>query len=164
MTTTTATARNIHPALLPHVQAAHAAGFTVHVPVRVWSRASSAPVGYVYVTRAGSPGIALMQIPTFPLSEPIDIDVPVVPNREHGSAVPADHDGTPADAVRLLGELMEADTVMTRFVDRPRRVSVDRRIPDSALVYDCNGEHGSISEIFDCKPCAAIIDAGEASA
>ncbi len=124
----------LHTALIPHVEAAHDAGYTIHVPVSTWRKATY-PVGHVYVTREGMPGAALMQIPTFPAFEPISIDVPVVPNREHGSAVPQDHDGTPADAVRLLSKILASDTVMTRFVRNPRRVAVDVRIPSDAVVY-----------------------------
>lgn len=125
----------IHAALRAHVQAAYDAGYTVHIPLSPRSRASRRDIGRVYVTHPDMPGTALMQIPTFPAFEPICIDVPVVPNREHGSAVLADHDGTPADAVRLLGELLAVDTVVTRFVANPRRVRVDRRIPDTATIY-----------------------------
>lgn len=128
------TVTGIHVSLIPHVEAAHAAGFTVHVPVSTWAGATR-PAGHVYVTRQGEPGIALMQVPTFPAFEPISIDVPVVPSRVHGSAVLQDHDGTPEDAVRLLTEIMARDDVMTRFVESPRLVKVDRRISESAVPY-----------------------------
>lgn len=123
---------NIHPKLLPMVQAATDAGFTVHVPVK---SVRPGQVGFVWVTREGMPGIAMMQIPTFPNFEPISIDVPVKPNRRYGSHVLQDYDGSEADAVRLLGELVASATVVPRFVGPHPAVPVDHRIPDDAEVY-----------------------------
>lgn len=121
----------IHEKLRPFVEAAHKAGFTVTLPEeRSWYRTA----GHVYVTREGAPGIAMMQVPTMAF-DPITVDVPVYPNRDHGSAVVQDHDGTVRDVVRLLGELVERDTVLTRFVKVPSVVKVDRRIPENGKVY-----------------------------
>lgn len=123
---------NIHEALLPFVQAAHDAGFTVHVPTK---GVRPGTVGFVWITKESQPGIALMQIPTFPNFEPISVDVPVKPNRVYGSAVIQDHDGSVADVLRLLGELVERDTVVPRFIGPHPAVPVDHRIPDDAEVY-----------------------------
>ena len=117
--------------LQPFVEAAHDAGFTIHVPTPLFKRV---PVGHVYVTREGDPGIALMQNPTLAL-EPITVDVHVKPNRVYGSAVVQDHDGTVEDVLRLLGELMTRDSVVPRFIGPHHAVPVDRRIPADAEVY-----------------------------
>lgn len=119
----------IHESLAPFVQAAQDAGMTVQTPAeRPWSREA----GHVYVTQDDKPGIAMIQVPSFPTFEPPSIDVPVKPNRLYGSAVVQDYDGSPADAVRLLGELMERDTVTPRFVGPHAPVPVDRRVPEDA--------------------------------
>lgn len=123
---------NIHAKLLPFVEAATRAGFTVHVPV---TSIRPGQVGFVYVTREGQPGIALMQIPTFPNFEPISVDVPVKPSRVYGSGVVQDHDGSEADVIRLLSELVTRGTVVPRFVGAHPPVPVDRRIPEDAEVF-----------------------------
>lgn len=117
--------------LTPFVQAAHEAGFTIHVPTPLFKRV---PVGHVYVTREGDPGIALMQTPTH-VFEPITVDVPVKPNRVYGSAVVQDHHGSVRDVLRLLDELMKRDSVIPRFIGPHHAVPVDRRIPADAEVY-----------------------------
>lgn len=123
---------NIHEKLIPFVQAATDAGFTVHVPVK---SIRPGQVGFVFVTREDAPGIALMQIPTFPNFEPISVDVPVKPNRVYGSSVIQDHDGSVEDVLRLLRELTESATVVPRFVGPHAAVPVDRRIPADAVIY-----------------------------
>lgn len=120
---------NIHEALIGHIEAAKAAGFTVHAPKSVLGR-----VGHVYITREDLPGVALFQIPTFPNFEPVELDVPIVPSREFGSNVHQDHDGTPEDAVRVLPGILAQETILPRFVDNPRPVRVDRRIPADAEI------------------------------
>lgn len=122
----------IHEKLVPFVQAATDAGYTVHVPV---VSVRPGQVGFVYVTRENDPGIALMQIPTFPDFEPISVDVPVKPNRTYGSAVVQDHDGTIPGVLALLDVLMRRSAVIPRFIRETLLVPVDRRIPADAVVY-----------------------------
>lgn len=123
---------DIHESIRPFVEAAHEAGFTVTLPEeRSWYHEAT----FVYVTREGAPGIAMIQRASNWRFEPVQVDVPVYPNRDHGSAVVQDHDGSVQDVVRLLGELVERDTVRTRFVKVPTTVAVDRRIPENGTVY-----------------------------
>lgn len=118
----------IHESLKPIVRAALEAGLTVQTPAeKSWYREA----GHVYVTQEGKPGIALVQVASLAL-EPPSIDVPVKPNRRYGSAVVQDYYGHPIDAVRLLRELMERDTVVPRFVGPHAPVPVDRRVPEDA--------------------------------
>lgn len=119
----------IHQSIRPIVEAAQAAGMTVHTPAeRSWYREA----GHVYVTREGEPGIALVQVSSFPTFEPPSIDVPVKPSKVYGSSVVQDYDGTVTGAVRLLDALMQADKVTPRFVGNHAPVPVDRRIPEDA--------------------------------
>lgn len=124
--------RAIHDRIAPFAAAAIEAGMTVHVPQSRWDRR---PAGHVYVTAEGKPGIATIQVPALAL-EPITVDVPVSPSRHYGSAVLQDHDGTVQDVVRLLRELMDTETVQVRFIPNPPRVSVDRRIPSDAIIWE----------------------------
>lgn len=124
--------RAINDRIAPYAAAATEAGMTIHVPQSNWDRR---PAGHVYVTAEGKPGIALIQIPSLAF-DPIIVDVPVAPNRTYGSGVLQDHDGTVEDVVRLLRELMEAETVQVRFIPNPPRVRVDHRIPSDAIIWE----------------------------
>lgn len=123
---------NIHEKLIPLAEAATRAGMTVHVPTKLYAERYA---GYAVVTQDEKPGVALIQLPTFPTFEPVSIDVPITPSRQFGSGVLQDYDGTVEDGVRLLLSLMEHKTCMPRFVENPRAVSVDRRIPYGSEVY-----------------------------
>ncbi len=119
----------IHESLHAIVKAAQDAGMTVQTSAETsWNREAR----FVYVTQDGKPGIALVQVASFPNFEPPSIDVPVVPNRRYGSAVRQDYPGTPFWGVRLLSELMECSTVVPRFVGPHAPVPVDRRVPANA--------------------------------
>lgn len=119
----------IHESLRPYVEAAQAAGLTVRTPgARVWYQTA----GHVFVTREGQPGMAMIQVSSFPAFEPPSIDVPVKPNPIFGSSVMQDYDGTPAGAVALLEALVAQETVKPRFVGDYAPVRVDLRIPADA--------------------------------
>lgn len=121
----------IHEKLRPFVEAAHEAGFTITLPEE---RSYYRTAGHVYVTREGTPGIAMLQVPSLAF-DPITVDVPVHPNRDHGSSVVQDHDGSVWDVLILLGRLVERDTVVTRFVANPSEVKVDYRVPENGEVF-----------------------------
>lgn len=120
----------LHERIAPYAEAAKAAGFTVHVPTSYGVR----PAGYVYVTREGAPGMALIQVPTFPHFEPVHVDFPIKPSREFGSAVIADHDDSVEDVLRVLGELVQKTEILPRFVKNPRMMPVDLRIGDAVIL------------------------------
>ena len=105
--------------------AAVKAGFTVHVPTRLYSYREAR---FVYVTKAGQPGIAMIQVPTFPRFQPVAVDVPIKPSREFGSGVPQDHNNEIEDVVRLLGELVQKDKCRVRFFRVSPEVPLDLRI------------------------------------
>ena len=135
MTITTATPRAIHPAILAHVQAAHDSGLTVHVP-RAYRATDTSPAGFVYVSHPGYPGVAHIQVPTFPGFEPVHLDAPIKPNRKSGSGVLIDHDGTPEGAARVLWEVVKRGTITERFVSNPRTVPTDSHIPASVELWE----------------------------
>lgn len=106
--------------------AAAKAGMTVHVPQSLPSQRREA--GFVYVTQEGQPGIAMIQVPTFPHFEPVTVDVPIKPSREFGSGVIQDHNNEIPDVVRLLSELMQKDKCRVRFCRTSPEVPLDSRI------------------------------------
>jgi hypothetical protein len=121
----TVTADAVSEFIRDYAVAAVKAGMTVHVPTRLHGNRKA---GFVYVTQDGQPGIAHIQVPTFPHFEPVAVDVPIKPSREFGSAVIQDHDNTIPDVVRLLSELMKEATVRVRFCRTAPVVPVDFRI------------------------------------
>lgn len=128
-TITTATADQLVERIRDYAVAAVEAGFIVHVPQTPWTLRKA---GFVYVTKDDAPGIAMIQVPTHAF-EDVSVDVPVKPSKVYGSAVMQDHDGTVADVLRLLGELMESGTVVPRFVGPHGPVAVDRAIGFDAV-------------------------------
>lgn len=110
--------------------AAVEAGMTVHVPTRLYGYREAT---FVYVTQDGQPGIAMIQVPTFPYFEPVSVTVPIKPSREFGSGVIQDHDNEIPDVVRLLGELMGKTTCRVRFCRTSPDVPLDFRIGFDAL-------------------------------
>lgn len=123
---------NIHEKLAPYVQAATDAGYTVHVPTG--TALTRRRAGFVYVTRDGSPGMALMQVPTHAF-EPISVDIPVKPSKVYGSLVTQDHDGSIEGVLSLLDTVLEWTTVVPRFVGPHAAVPVEGRIGFQAEVY-----------------------------
>lgn len=112
----------INERILPYIEAAVQAGFTVHVPEIKYYK-----VGFVYVTREGDPGIAMIQVPTHTF-ENVLVDVPVKPSRVYGSSVTQDHDDSIEGVLALLDRLMVVGTVVPRFVGPHGPVPVDRSI------------------------------------
>lgn len=121
----------VHEVIEPVLNAAVEAGLTVHV----WPQIDPLPIRVAYITRAGEPGIAIVQTPTFEYFEPVSVSVPVKPSRVYGAAVPQDHDGSVEDIVRLLNELVTRDTVTPRFVGPHPDVPVDVRQPKAVVEY-----------------------------
>lgn len=133
----------VHPFLLPYAQAAVSAGFDVRVPTMQDQRAAR----FVYVTQPNQLGCALLQVPTFSsLGCSLEVSIPVVPSREHGSAVAVDFTGGPADLVKVLERTIASATVTTRFVRDPRSVAVDRRVPHTAAMFDAT-EHDLVGAL-----------------
>lgn len=120
----------LHERIAPYAEAAKAAGFKVNVPTSYGVR----PAGYVYITREGAPGMALIQVPTFPNFDPVHVDFPIKPSREFGSGVVVDHDDSVEDVLRVLGELVEKAEILPRFVKNPRMVPVDLRMTASVVL------------------------------
>lgn len=122
---------HVHTCLEPYVDALFADGCEVHVPKMERLTAAT----FVYVTRVDQPGCALIQVPDFPsLGKSPEVSVPVMPNREHGSAVAVDFVGDPDALVQTIRHVLASATVTTRFVSNPRRVPINRRIPNTATV------------------------------
>ncbi|UDL16320.1 hypothetical protein SEA_ZOOMAN_349 [Microbacterium phage Zooman] len=123
--TETVTPEAVNEFIRDYAVAAVEAGMTVHVPTKLYGYRKA---GFVYVTREGQPGIAMIQVPTFPHFEPVTVDVPIKPSREFGSGVIQDHNNEIPDVVRLLGELVAKDSVRVRFCRTSPIVPVDMRI------------------------------------
>jgi hypothetical protein len=103
----------ISPKIAAHVDAALAAGFTVYaVPSE-----SLRPAGFVALCLDEDGPWAHIQQPTNSW-DPVQLDVPITPHKDYGSAVHVDHDGTPEDAVRALRQACSEDTVTVRFMTR----------------------------------------------
>lgn len=118
----------VHASLQSLIEAAQAAGLTVRAPgPKPWYREA----GHVYVTQEGKPGIALIQVSSFPSIEPPSIDVPVKPSRVYGNLVTQDYWHVTHGVTVLLG-LMERDTCVPRFVGPHGPVPVDYRVPEDA--------------------------------
>lgn len=117
----TTTPEQISEFIRDYAVAAVKAGMTVHVP-------QSIPSPFVYVTQEGQPGIAMIQVPTFPHFEPVAVDVPIKPSREFGSGVSQDHNNEIEDVVRLLGELVQKDKCRVRFFRVAPEVPLDLSI------------------------------------
>lgn len=118
---------NVHESILPFVEAAISEGFTVHLS-RLDRRAS----GVAWVSHPDHPGTMTIQRPTHPW-EGAQLSAPVFPNREHGSGVLVDYDGTTSDALRAIWVVVRKGTITTRFVPRPREVPTDNRLPRYAV-------------------------------
>lgn len=103
----------IDPQLAPHVDAALAAGFTIYARNGMDPR----PVGHVYVCKDIDGPFALIQVPSF-IFEPVHVDVPIKPNKDYGSAVLVDHDGTPEGVVKALTKACNEPMVTVRFMTR----------------------------------------------
>lgn len=105
----------INPKIAAHVDAALAAGFTVYaLPNEAGTNRSA---GFVALCLTEDGPWAHIQIPSMAL-DPVQLDVPIKPDKEYGSGVHVDHDGTPADAVRALRQACAEDTVTVRFMSR----------------------------------------------
>lgn len=101
----------IDPKIANHVDAALADGFTIYAPPSQGLR----PVGHVYVCKDWDGPFALIQVPTH-VFEPVHVDVPIEPNKEYGSGVLVDHDGTPGGVVRALRKACAEPMVSVRFM------------------------------------------------
>lgn len=102
---------NIDPKIANHVDAALAAGFTVYATPHKPS------AGWVALCLEEDGPWAHIQVPTMSL-DPVQLDVPINPNRAYGSGVLVDHDGTPEDAVRALRKACTEPNVTVRFMTR----------------------------------------------
>lgn len=121
----------VHASLVPYLDAIRSAGCDVHVPPMTAGVAAT----FVYITRIGQPGCALLQIADFPtLGQTPVVSVPVHPLREHGSAVLVDFSGDPEDIPGMLDPVLASQTVRVHFVRDPKQVPVDRRIPESSAL------------------------------
>lgn len=102
----------IDPKIAAHVDAALAAGFTVYaLPDQL------RPAGFVALCKDEAGSWAHIQRPSMAL-DPVQLDVPIEPNKDYGSGVHVDHDGTPEDAVRALTEACSKPMVTVRFMTR----------------------------------------------
>jgi hypothetical protein len=126
----------VHTSLTACLDAVRRAGCDVHVP----QMADRRTAGFVYITRIGQPGCALLQVSGFPvLGQPLMVSVPVHPARGHGSAVLVDFSGEPADLPGVLDPVLASPTVQVCRVRDPKQVPVDRRIPRSAALLPAIG-------------------------
>lgn len=94
-----------------HVDAVLAAGFTVYALPQVGAR----PAGFVCVCLTEDGPWAHIQKPAMAL-DPASLDVPIKPNKDYGSSVLVDHDGTPEDAVVALTKACTTEMVAVRFM------------------------------------------------
>ena len=102
----------IDPKIAAHVNAALAAGFTVYATIT-----NPGTTGWVAVCLDEDGPWAHIQQPTMAL-DPVELDVPVTPHKDWGSAVHVDHDGTPEDAVRALRKACSEELVTVRFMTK----------------------------------------------
>lgn len=115
MAENTNTMIHIDPKIAAHVDAALAAGFTVYsLPNESGSNRSA---GFVALCLTEDGPFAHIQVPTHSW-EPAQLDVPIKPSKDYGSAVHVDHDGTPKDAVRALRQACTEPVVTVRFMTK----------------------------------------------
>lgn len=106
---------HVDPKIANHVDAALAAGFTVYAVPTTDPR----PADWVAVCLEEGGPWAHIQKPTMALDD-VQLDVPIKPHKEYGSAVHVDHDGSPKDAVRALRQACAEPMVTVRFLKRKR--------------------------------------------
>lgn len=119
---------DLHESLEPYATALHQVGFHVRVPKTALRDRRGE--GFFYISADGAPGLLILSKSGFPLlGEPPTLSVPIQPNRDFGSGVLIDFDGTPAHLVTVVTARLKQTTVMTRFFTNNEMVAVDTRIP-----------------------------------
>lgn len=103
----------LDPIILPIVTAALDAGFHIYAPKKTDRR----PSGFVCVALDPAGSYAHIQKPTHPWDGP-QLDAPIKPSRDYGSAVGIDFDGTTEGAIAALRKVCESPTVTVRFVGK----------------------------------------------
>lgn len=77
---------------------------------------NAAPVGFFYVFDRDNGNAAVVNRASFSAFDPPTVSAPIKPNRDYGSGVLVDYDGSVPDALRALRETIASDTVTVRFM------------------------------------------------
>lgn len=79
------------------------------------------PNGFFYACKTLDGSFVVVGVPTHKWDD-LDVSAPVTPNKEYGSGVMVDHNGTTESIIEAMNRTCDSVTVLTRFVPNPKRV------------------------------------------